>query len=123
MKHRLNAHHSNEGINISSKRCVTSAVARHWRQDIGGKALVPIHWCQDIAARHARRTAQAPAITHLLFVVIVADWSTPTRQGRLVKADASPSFFVGGLCVYLFPRIGGRPIGRGPRPFALLVSN
>jgi hypothetical protein len=45
---------------------------------------------------------------------IAADSSSPGHHRR---------FFVGGLFAYLFPRIEGRPMRRGARRFALLVSN
>jgi hypothetical protein len=79
MKHRPNAHHSNDGINISSKRCVTSAAARRWGQDniLDG----------------ARSGDYAFAFVVMVAERIVADSSAPIRQGRLVKARLLPSLF------------------------------
>jgi hypothetical protein len=108
MKHRLNAHHSNDGINISSKRYVTSAAARRWCQGIGVKALgaKTISSCRTaqgagdyaFAFRGHRRRAHRPRFVNA------------TRQGRLVKAQHHRRCFVSGLFVYLFPRI--RDAGR-----------
>jgi hypothetical protein len=110
MKHRRNAHHSNDRFNISSKRCVTSAAARHWRQDVGAKTC---------SSDRARGGDYAFAFVVMVAERIVAERMSPIRQRQLVKADTSGPvitvFFVSGLCVYLFPGIGGRPTGRGAR--------
>jgi hypothetical protein len=159
MKHRLNGHHTNDGINISSKRCVTSAAnpkfaqvcgvlgcelrvqKRHYkdkvasvlidsevrtsvpqmltnsgigtlvrRQAIGGETLMP---------RHSRRTALTSATTHLLVRASSSPSSSPPTRHRRPHHRQSPHrrFFVSGLFVYLFPRIEGRPIGRGRPTF------
>jgi hypothetical protein len=105
MKHRLNAHHSNDGINISPKPCVTSAAARPWWQGIAAKALVPrqYHFAGPRTCRRLR---------------ICSSWSSspsassPIRQrrlgqGRLVKAPASPSLFRHRpVCLFVPPHRG-----------------
>jgi hypothetical protein len=67
----------------------------------------------------ARAGDDAFAFVVMLAEPIVAERMSPIRQRQLVQADTSGPvitvFFVSGLCVYLFPGIGGRPTGRGAR--------
>jgi hypothetical protein len=105
MKHRLNGHHTNDGVNISSKRCVTSAAASHWRRDLDAEAF-----SSDRA--------------HVGDYAFACSWSSspsssPPPRHRRPHHRQSPHrrFFVSGLFVYLFPRIEGRPIGRGRPTF------
>jgi hypothetical protein len=114
MKHRRNAHHSNDRINISSKRCVTSAAAGHW---------AAIHWRQDVGAKtcssdRARGGDYAFAFVVMVAERIVAERMSPIRQRQLVQADTSgPVITVFSSAAYVFicsPASEAGPQGGAP---------
>ena len=89
------------------RREILSPEGERWLRGQPGHGAFP-YFGQDLPevwAAHAER--------------IVAERMSPIRQRQLVQADTSGPvitvFFVSGLCVYLFPGIGGRPTGRGAR--------
>jgi hypothetical protein len=95
---RLNALHSNDGccdINISLKRRVTSAAAR---QGIPGKTSMPRLPDRALEAAMPSKHRRRP------------------HHRQATSPPKSPPLFRQRL-VYLFPRIEGRPIGRGGRGF------